>query len=374
MQRRAFLQNSLLGGSLVTLGGGLSGFFRPSLANDRKLLRMRTTWPQDVKGPAAGAIYFSENVALLSEGALSVEIQWDSKDVSAFNTMDAVQSGEIDIGHSAPYYWKGALPAADFLSGIPFGFMSGELDAWLQFGGGRELAERAYRDVGCKFLPCGLTGTQMAGWFSSPISSLSDFQGLHIRMPGIGGEVCKAAGASVVLLPGSEIGQAIQSGAIDAAAWMGPYGDERLGLPKTGWLYGYPGWQAPAVLLDAFVNLDVWEGLSSSERTILQTAAELAHQKLQAEFQVNNPRALRRMVEDQGVELFSFDDETLTALAELSGEVMNDLATADAFSNEVFQSILRFRDESLGWSEYTDMAFLRARQLKYSFPSAKNLE
>lgn len=371
MQRRAFLKSSLLGGSTVALGNGFSGFPAPALARERKLLRMQTTWPQDTQGPGAGAVYFSENVALLSEGTLAVEIQWDSKDVSAFETMDAVQSGNIDIGHSAPYYWKGALPAADFLSGIPFGFTSNELDAWLEFGGGQELADRAYRDVGCKFLPCGSTGPQMAGWFNRSISAISDLADLRIRMPGLGGEVCKAAGASVVLLPGSEIQPAIESGAIDAASWMGPHADERLGLAESGWSYGYPGWQAPAVLLDAFVNLDVWVNLNSSERTILQKAAELAHRQAQVTAQANNQRALRRMVEEQEVELFSFDEETLTALADLSGEVMNDLATVDSFSNEVFRSILRFREDFLGWSNYTDLALLKARQLKYSFPEAE---
>lgn len=370
MKRRAFLRNSLIGGSAAALGTSVTGFPRPAISNNHKQLRMQTAWPKETSGPGAGALYFADYVTLISEGRLSIELYWDDQEQSAFDAMNDVQSGKMDMGHSAPYYWKGALPAADFLSGIPFGFTSMEMDAWLQFGGGLELAEHAYRDVGCKFLACGSTGPQMAGWFSHPVSELSHLTDLRIRMPGLGGEVCKAAGASVVLLPGSEIPQSIESGAIDAASWMGPYADESLGLAQSGWSYGYPGWQAPAVLLDAFINLDSWSALDSSERTVIQTAAKLAHQKVQTEFQARNQTALKRMVEEQDVELFAFSDETLIALAELSGEVMHDLATADSFSNEVFQSILRFRQDLHDWSEFTDLALLQARQLKYDFPTA----
>lgn len=371
MQRRAFLKNSFLGGSAAALGASMTALPRPAISGNRKQLRMQTAWPKEAKGPGAGALYFSEYVTLLSEGRLSVELHWDTPERSAFDAMNDVQSGEMDMGHSAPYYWKGALPAADFLSGIPFGFTSMEMDAWLQFGGGQELADRAYRDVGCKFLACGSSGQQMAGWFSQSISELSSLSNLRIRMPGLGGEVCKAAGASVVLLPGSEIPKAIDSGVIDAASWMGPYADDSLGLAQSGWSYGYPGWQAPSVLLDAFINLDLWGRLNSTERTVLQTAARLSHQQTQAEFQARNQTALKRMVEEQGIELFAFSDQTLSALADLSGEVMNDLAAVDPFSNEVFQSILRFRQDLHGWSKYTDLAMLQARQLKYSFPLAQ---
>ncbi|WP_026986345.1 TRAP transporter substrate-binding protein [Fodinicurvata fenggangensis] len=369
MQRRAFLRNSLLGGTAAALGGGMIAFPRPAISENHKKLRMQTAWPEETSGPGAGALYFSEYVTLLSEGRLVVELHWDTPERSAFDAMSDVQSGDMDMGHSAPYYWKGALPAADFLSGIPFGFTSMEMDAWLQFGGGKELTERAYRDVGCKFLACGVSGQQMAGWFSQPVSETSDLSNLRIRMPGLGGEVCKAAGASVVLLPGSEIPKAIEAGVIDAASWMGPYADDSLGLAQSGWSYGYPGWQAPSVLLDAFINLDVWGRLDSTERTLLQTAARLAHQQTQSEFQAHNQSALRRMVEEQGIELFALSDQTLASLADLSGEVMNDLAAVDPFSHEVFQSILRFRQDLHGWSKYTDLAMLQARQLKYNFPT-----
>ncbi|KFC51770.1 hypothetical protein GY12_02030, partial [Micrococcus luteus] len=159
-----------------------------------------------------------------------------------------------EMGHGTPYYWKGKVPAAQFFSSVPFGLSTLEMNAWLSHGGGQALWDETYAPFGVKPLSAGNTTMQMGGWFNKEINSLDDIKGLKIRMPGLGGEVWSRLGAITVNLPGGEIFTSLQTGAIDATDWVGPYNDLAFGLHKAAKYNYFPGWQEPQAVVEAMVN------------------------------------------------------------------------------------------------------------------------
>lgn len=366
MNRRRFLTGAALGGAAASVAAA-SSFPKPAIAQSVKRLRMQTTWPKNFPGLGTGANFLAETVKRLSDGAIEIEVFGGGEIVPPFETIDAVESGTIDMGHAAPYYWKGKVPATEFIAGIPFGFTATEATAWMTFGGGQALADEAYEQMNCKFFLSGSTGTQMAGWYSKEMNSLEDYRGLRFRLPGLGGEVAAAAGAAVVNLPGGEIPPAMASGALDAADWVSPYNDLALGMHRSGWLYYYPGWQEPGPILDNFINLDVWNSFTDSEKAIFEAANGHANLHVYSEFQANNNDALAEMVNEHNVQLRRFTDETLIGLAELSAEVLDGLAEADPLSRRVYDSILNFRAKALPWANIAESALMQARALDYQF-------
>ena len=221
--------------------------------------RLVTTWPANFPGLGTGAIDFAKRVEACSAGRLKIRIYGDGELVPAFETFDAVSSGTAEMGHGASYYWKGKVPAASFFASIPFGLIAQEMNAWLYNGGGLELWQEAYAPFGLLPVPCGSSGTQMGGWFRKEIRSLADIKGLKMRIPALGGEIIARAGGTPVTMPGSEIFTSLQSGAIDAAEWIGPYNDLAFGLHKAAKYYYYPGWQEPGSALEMIINQAAFE-------------------------------------------------------------------------------------------------------------------
>ena len=366
MKRRQFLTKAATASAALGAAAA-SSFPAPAIAQERKVWRMQTTWPKNFPGLGTGANKVGEFITAASGGRLTVEVFGAKEIVPAFETMDAVASGTIEMGHGAPYYWKGKVPASQFIASIPFGLNVAEQNAWIQFGGGQELADEVYRELGCKFFASGNTGVQAGGWFNKEINSLEDYKGLKMRIPGLGGEVVKAAGGNVVNLPGGEIPPALQSGAIDATEWVGPYNDLAFGLYKSAKFYYYPGWHEPATLLDNFINLQAWESLDSELQAIVQMANAYANGYVLSEFVANNNRALNTLVNDHGVILKQFPDEVLNGLGALSGQVIGELAAADALSQKVMDSIVSFRKQAIAYAKVSEQAFYNARGLPFKW-------
>ena len=368
MKRREFIKGAAVSGAAVAAVSAAS-FPKPALSQGTKRLRMQTTWPKNFPGLGTGANKLAEFITTASAGALEVEVYGGGEIVPAFETMDAVAGGSLDMGHGAPYYWKGKIAATQFIASIPFGLNATEQNAWVQFGGGQELADKVYAELGCKFFVSGNTGVQAGGWFNKDINSLEDYKGLKMRIPGLGGEVVKAAGGNVVNLPGGEIPPALASGAIDATEWVGPYNDLAFGLYKSAKKYYYPGWHEPATLLDNFVSLTVWESLPSDQQAIIQAANAYANAYVINEFTAKNNAALETLVTEHGVEVKQFPDEVLNGLGKLSGEVIGDLANQDALSREVMESIITFRKQSISYASFSERAFYNARSLPFQWVS-----
>ena len=365
VERRKFL----IGAAAASAGGAVasSSLPSPALAQERRDWRLVTTWPANFPGLGTGANLLGDFITRASDGRITVTVYGAGEIVPAFEAMDAVQNGTVEMGHGAPYYWKGKEDAAQYLASIPFGMNAQEQNAWFQYGGGQELADRVYAEMGCKFFPSGNTGTQMGGWFNVEMNSIEDYQGLKMRIPGLGGEVVAAAGGTVVNLPGGEILAALQSGAIDATEWVGPYNDLAFGLYQVAQSYYYPGWHEPATVLDNFINLEAWTDLPDDLKAIVEAANTAVNQLVLSEFMARNNQALRTLVTDHGVEVRRFPDELLTSLGQLTGEVITDLAAADPLSTEVMESIAAFRSQAIDWANRSEQPFAAARSLDFNW-------
>ena len=265
------------------------------------------------------------------------------------------------MGHGGPYYWKGKVAATQYLSAIPFGLTPEEQNSWFEKGGGQKLADEIYKKMGCKFFVCGNTGPQMGGWFNKEIKTIEDFKGLKMRIPGLGGEVIKAAGGTVVNLHGGELLTSIQSGAIDALEWVGPYNDLAFGIYKAAKYYYYPGWHEPGGVLDCFINLKKWNSLPKDLKKIIEISSKATTQKITNEMIAGNNLALQTLVKKHNVNLKPFPDEVLKKLAKLSEKVMSKLTSSDNLSKKVYQSIINFRNTSIKRSEILEKSFLDTR-------------
>ncbi len=364
MKRRSFLKGA---GAAGIAGAAVSGFPAPAISQNRMEWRLVTTWPKNFPGLGTGANLLADFITRGTEGRLTVKVFGGGEIVPAFESVDAVGAGTAEMGHGAPYYWKGKVAASQFIASMPFGLTAQEQNSWFQYGGGQELADEVYEKLGCKFFPSGNTGVQMGGWFNKEINSLEDYKGLKMRIPGLGGEVVKAAGGNVVNLPGAEIPPALQSGAIDATEWVGPYNDLAFGLYKSAKYYYYPGWHEPATVLDNFINIKAWEKLPSDIKAVVEAANTAVNQLVLSEFVARNNAALATLVDKHGVVLKKFPDPVLNGLGGLAGKVMNDLASGDPLSRKVMDSILTFRKGAIGWTTRSETAFTAARSLPFQY-------
>ncbi|MBL8668403.1 MAG: TRAP transporter substrate-binding protein [Rhodospirillales bacterium] len=363
MRRRTFLKNATSAGA----GGVAAGIAAPALAQGRLEWRLVTTWPKNLPGLGTAPELLAQMIGKASDGRLTVRVFGSGELVPPFEALDAVATGTVEMGHGSPFYWKGRIPAVQFLTTFPFGLLADEQNAWYQHGGGLNLAGDIYRQMGCKFFPCGNTGPQMGGWFNREINAIGDFKGLKMRIPGLGGAVVSAAGGEVVTLPGAEIPSALESGALDAAEWVGPYNDLAFGLYKSARYYYYPGWHEPGSTLDCFINAAVWEKLPSDLQAIVEHACGAVNQMVLSEFNARNGSSLRILLDDHKVQLRRFPDTVLQELGKLSGEVLTDLGSKDPLSRSVLDSLLKFRAEQASWSALAEQSFLEARSLPYTF-------
>ena len=356
--RRKFLKKT----AILSTAAVLSTFIPRKLSAAKKYnWKMVTTWPKNFPGLGTGAETFANMVNEASGGRINITVFGAGEIVPAFEAMDAVSSGAIEIGHGGPYYWKGKVEAAQYLSAIPFGLTPQEQNSWFEKGGGQELADEIYKKMGCKFFVCGNTGPQMGGWFNKEIKKIEDFKGLKMRIPGLGGEVIKAAGGTVVNLHGGELLTSIQSGAIDALEWVGPYNDLAFGIYKAGKYYYYPGWHEPGGVLDCFINLKKWNSLPNDLKKIIEISSKAATQTITNEMIAGNNTALQILLKKHNVILKSFPDNVLKELAILSEKVMTKLISSDPLSKKVYKSIINFRNSSIKRSEISQQKFLDSR-------------
>jgi TRAP-type mannitol/chloroaromatic compound transport system substrate-binding protein len=361
-------RNFLTGAASVTAAAAAaSAFPAPAISQGRMQWRMVTTWPKNFPGLGTGANLLGDMITKGSGGRLEVKVYGANEIVPAFEAMDAVGQGTVEMGHGAPYYWKGKVAAAQYLASVPFGMTAQEVNAWYQWGNGQKLADKIYKQMGCKFFPSGNTGVQAGGWFNKEMNSLSDYKGLKMRIPGLGGEVVKAAGGNVINLPGGEIPPALQSGALDATEWVGPYNDLAFGLYKSAKYYYFPGWHEPATVLENFINLKAWEKLPNDIKAVVQAANTAVNQIVLSEFTARNNAALQTLVGKHKVQLRKFPDSVLNGLGKLAGQVMNDLASKDPLSREVMDDYLKFRREALAWSSRAEGSYLPARLLPFEY-------
>lgn len=358
MQRRDFIKKA--GAGALAAGAGL-GATGAAQANTEHKWKMVTTWPKNFPGLGTAANKLAALIGEMSGGRIQVKVYGAGELVPAFEIFDAVSRGTAQMGHGSAYYWKGKSEAAQFFSTVPFGLTAQEMTAWTLYGGGLELWTELYDQFGLIPMPAGNTGVQMGGWFNKEINSVEDLKGLKMRIPGLGGEVLKRAGGTPVNLPGGELFTSLQSGAIDATEWVGPYNDLAFGLYKAAKYYYYPGFHEPGTILEAMINKEAFGELSKDLQAIVLTACKAMNQELLSEYTARNPEALNTLITKHKVDLRVYPDDVLKKLRELSNEVVAELAEKDDFTRQVYASYNTFYQQTRKWTNISELAYLKAR-------------
>ncbi|WP_089726560.1 TRAP transporter substrate-binding protein [Candidatus Thiosymbion oneisti] len=360
MQRRDFFKQA--GGTSLALGTATFGVKTVRASTEYKW-KMVTAWPKNFPGMGTGANRLAELIGELSGGRIRVKVYGAEELVPPFEVFDAVAQGTAEMGHSSASYWKGKNEITQFFTAVPFGMTAQERNGWLYYGGGLELWTELYAGFGLVPAPAGNTGVQMGGWFNKEIKSVADLAGLKMRIPGLGGEVLKRAGGTPVILPGGELFVSLQSGAIDATEWAGPYNDLAFGLQKAAKYYYYPGFHEPGSSLEAIINKTTFEALPADLQSIVLNACKVVNQDLLAEYTARNPVALKVLLEKHGVDMRPYPDDVIAKLHRLTKEVVSELAEQDAFSRKVYTSYRKFLRQSKKWTSISELAYLQARNL-----------
>ncbi|WCN11260.1 TRAP transporter substrate-binding protein [Marinomonas mediterranea] len=323
--------------------------------------KMVTTWPKNFPGLGTGAEYMAKNITEMSGGRLTVKVYAAGELVPPLEVFDAVSRGTAELGHGASYYWKGKVPAAQFFTAVPFGMTPQEINSWIYHGGGMALWEEIYEPFNLIPLTSGNSGVQMGGWFNKEINSLDDFQGLKMRIPGLGGEVLSKVGGTPINLPGGEIFTALQTGTIDATEFVGPYNDLAFGLYKAAKYYYYPGWHEPGSEMELLVNKKAFEALPKDLQAIVRAASRQATQDMLDEFTAKNNDALQTLVTEHNVDLRPFPKDVLKALKKASEETLNEVAASDEMSKKVYDSFKAFMSKVSAWHAVSERAYINAR-------------
>jgi TRAP-type mannitol/chloroaromatic compound transport system substrate-binding protein len=385
MKRRSFLKKSAAV-SAGTLAAGAVAACSPSpidpnsgsvksaagiTQNQRSIeLKMVTTWPKNFPGLGTRAVEFAEDIGKATNGRIKIRVYAAEEMVPALQAFDAVSQGNADIYHGPDYYWQGKHPMFNFFGAVPLGLSASEMSQWLQYGGGQELWDELSGRFNVKPMLCTATGMQMGGWFNKEINSVEDFQGLKMRIPGLGGEVIKRMGGTPVTLSGGEIFLSLSQGNIDATEWIGPWNDLAFGFHQVAEYYYTSAYHEPSASVCAGWNLDVWNSLSDAERVIIEALAEKHYARSLAEFNARNANALRTLISEHGVKTRQFPQDVMKALADVAADVAADVGRTDEISRRIYKSYMATLDDVKEWGAIADEPYMAARRLSDRFGQA----
>lgn len=319
--------------------------------------RMGTSWPVALDTIYGGATVLAERVSELTGGMFQITTFPAGELFPGLEVVQNVQQGTVESGHTALYYYVGLNPAWAFGTSVPFGLTAQQQNAWMYHGGGNDAINTLGAEFGVSCFPAGNTGAQMGGWFRREVNALSDLQGLKMRIPGFGGRVMERLGVVTQTLPGGEIFQALSTGAIDAAEWVGPYDDQKLGLPDAADYYYAPGWWEPGPALHAVVNNDQWAQLPAEYQRIFAVAAWESNLNMLAKYDALNGTALDEIVSG-GIELKTYSDEILAAAQTAAFELYEETAASTPQFATIYEPWRQFRDRVYRWNQTNEFPFI----------------
>jgi TRAP-type mannitol/chloroaromatic compound transport system substrate-binding protein len=359
MKRRQFLQTSALGLAAAAIAA-------PAVAQSTPEIKWRLTasWPKSLDTIYGGAEVFAKSVAEATDNKFQIQVFAAGEIVPGLQALDATSNGTVEMCHTASYYYVGKDPTFAFGTCIPFGLNKRMTDAWMMQGGGADMLNEFYKKYNVIGIMAGNTGCQMGGWFRKEIREADDLKGLKFRIGGFAGRVLTKLGVVPQQLAGGDIYPALEKGTLDAAEWVGPYDDEKLGFQKVAKYYYYPGWWEGGPALHNFVNLAKWNELPKSYQAIVRQASDAANLWMTAKYDAVNPGALKRLVAG-GAQLRPFTQPVMEACYKAANDVYAETSAANADFKKVYDSLLPFRnDEYLWWqvAEYSfDTFMIRAR-------------
>ena len=351
MQRRSFIHKT-------GIAGVIAAGTAPAIVHAQAAIRWRlaSSFPKSLDTLFGGAEAFAKKVSDMTGGKFQISTHAAGELMPAFGVVDAVQNGTIEISHTAPYYFFGKDEVFALGCAIPFGLNSRQMTAWMVEGNGLKLMREFYRGYNIINFPGGNTGTQMGGWYRKEIKSVADMKGLKFRVGGFAGKVIERMGGVPQAIPAGEIYQALEKGTIDAAEWVGPYDDLKLGLNKVAPNYYYPGWWEGSAQLDFYINTKAWDALTPEYKAIVESACAYAHVEVQAKYDARNPGALRSLV-GAGAKLLRFPKEVMDNAFKESTALYAEVGAKNANWKKIYEDYSNFRREQNLWFRFAEASF-----------------
>ena len=355
MKRRQFL---------TALGAGAAGvtIAKPAIAQSMPELKWRlaSSFPKSLDTAFGAADTLAKYVAEATDNKFQIQVFAGGEIVPAFGVVDAVGNSTVEMCHTAAYYFIGKDATFALCNSIPFGMNSRQQNAWFQDHGGQDMLNEFTKKFKLYGISGGNTGTQMGGWFRKEITAVDDLKGLKMRIGGWAGKTLGKLGVIAQQIAGGDIYPALEKGTIDAAEWVGPYDDEKLGFYKVAKYYYYPGWWEGGTALHFYINTDKWNALPKAYQALLTVAAGYTNMDVQAKYDARNPQALKRLVA-AGAQLRPFSQTIMEACLKASNEVNAETSATNADFKKILESQMAFRDdENLWWqvAEYTYESFM----------------
>ena len=318
--------------------------------------RLASSFPKALDTIYGGAETFAKKVNEMSGGKFTISTHAGGELMPAFGVLDGVQTGTVEVAHTAPYYFFGKDPTFALGCAIPFGLNSRQMTAWIYEGNGLKLMREFYANYDIVNFAGGNTGAQMGGWFRKPIKSAKDIKGLKMRLGGFAGAVISRMGGVPQNIPGGEVYQALEKGTIDAAEWVGPYDDQKMGFNKVAPFYHYPGWWEGGPQLDILVNKKAYESLSSENKAIVEAASSYAHVEMQAKYDAKNPQALKQLVA-AGTKLVPFPNDIMKVAFKEAMALYSEISAKNPAWKKVYNDYSNFRRDANLWFRFTEAKF-----------------
>ena len=354
MRRRDFLRTS----TAIAAGGAASAVAAPAIAQSSPEIRWRITssFPKSLDTIFGGAETIAKVVAEATDNKFQIQVFGAGELVPGLQAADAVTNGTVEMCHTASYYYWGKDPTFAFGASVPFGLNQRLQNAWMYEAGGMDLMNAFYAKHKIYALPAGNTGAQMGGWYRKEINTVDDLKGLKMRIAGFGGVVLQKLGVIPQQIAGGDIYPALEKGTIDAAEWVGPYDDEKLGFQKVAKYYYFPGWWEGQTMAHAFVNLDKWNSLPKSYQAVLRAACHQADEIMLAKYDIGNVAALKRLIQG-GAVLKSFSEPLLDATFKAANEVYAEISAKNEDFKKVYEAMKAVRGDGFLWYQLAEHTF-----------------
>jgi TRAP-type mannitol/chloroaromatic compound transport system substrate-binding protein len=352
MRRRSLIA----GGSIGLVGAALAA---PAIAQSQPEIKWRlaTSWPKSLDTIYGGAEYLAKRVAEMTDNKFQIRAFAGGEIVPALQVLDAVQNNTVEMGHTASYYYVGKDPTFGIDCTIPFGMNARQQNAWMTHGGGLDLLRNFFKDYNVYNVPAGDTGAQMGGWWRKEIKTVDDLKGIKFRIgSGTAGAILAKLGVVPQTIPGGDIYPALEKGTIDAAEWVGPYDDEKLGFYKVAKFYYTPGWWEGQAQLSAYINLGEWQKLPKSYQAILTAACADAEAWMIGKYDTDNVAAMRRLIAG-GAQLRSFSKEILDACYKVTQEVYAEYSANNPKWKAIYEPWKKFLEDEHQWFRVVEQQF-----------------